>query len=182
VTSGATCHRGSTTAEDVEGLQMRHGFGGARRPEPGSPVLERTRSPGTRWTTRRGKPAAGRCDTRRRLPGTPEGVLDHRPVLHEGGSDVHRKTDPSSEEEGTSCSQRDAAGELGKLDFRALLASRIRTSVAPVRRDEGRCSHGLPPLQGFLPHSRATVFTGAPLTGFAAAPARRPCWRLPHRV
>jgi hypothetical protein len=128
------------------------------------------------------EPATRRCDTRRRLSWTPEGVRVHRPVLHEGGSDVHRKTDPSSEDEGTSCSQRDAAGELGKLDFRALLPSRIRTPVAPVRHDEGRCSLGLPPLQGFPPQNRATAFTGAPLTGFAAAPARRPYWRLPHRV
>jgi hypothetical protein len=83
---------------------------------------------------------------------------------------------------GAGCSQRNAVNKLRKLDFRALLPSRIRAPTMPVRQREGRCSPGLPPLQGFLPRSRAPAFTGTPLAGFTAAPARRPCWRLPHRV
>jgi hypothetical protein len=79
-----------------------------------------------------------------------------------------------TEERGAGCSQGDTASELGKLDFRALLPSRIRTLAQPVRLRAGRCSHGLPPLQGFLPRGREPAFTGSPLTGLACALVRRP--------
>jgi len=79
-----------------------------------------------------------------------------------------------SEEREAGCSQGDTASELGKLDYRALLPSRIRSLAQPVRMRAGRCSLGLPPLQGFLPRGREPAFTGSPLTGFADAQARRP--------
>ena len=59
-----------------------------------------------------------------------------------------------------------------------------RESVPPdgrLRSSESRCSHGLPPLQGFLPRGREPAFTGSPLTDLADFLIRRPCRQLSLR-
>jgi len=101
----------------------------------------------------------------------PEGEPSSRRHAPEG---VCARMTSRTEVREAGCSQGDTASELGKLDYRALLPSRIRALARPVRLRAGRCSPGLPPLQGFLPRGREPAFTGSPLTGLACDPARRP--------
>jgi hypothetical protein len=67
----------------------------------------------------------------------------------------------------------DTGDEMGKPDFRALFHSRVRAPTPWFRRRVGRCSPGLPPLQGVPSPSLEGAFTSSSLTSLAAAPARR---------
>jgi hypothetical protein len=149
---------------------------GAARLAPGAARPEGPAAPGTKRTAARGKPRATMrdpaitvADSRRNRSQSPDPSRRRR----------YTGTVSHSEERETACSRRDAASKLGKLDFRASLPSRIRTLVPTVRRHQGRCSLGLPPLQGFLPQCRGPAFTGPPFTGFATCPTRGPCASLP---
>ena len=167
-------HRGGRTANmqsETNGKQIAlHQAPAARRP----------------WTPRAQRTVTREQVASRRARSGADDVVRHpkvssvvaRPLPKE---EVHRVTISCSEERKTECSRRDAASKLGKLDFRASLPSRIRTLVPTVRRHQGRCSLGLPPLQGFLPRRREIVFTSSPFSSFATCPTRRPCASLLHK-
>jgi hypothetical protein len=167
-------HRSGGTAD------MRSETNGKQIASHQVPATRRSWLPGTQRTVTREQVASRRAgsggDDIVRHPKVTCAVA--RPLPKE---EVHRVTISCSEERKTECSRRDAASKLGKLDFRASLPSRIRTLVSTVRRHQGRCSLGLPPLQGFPPQRRETVFTSSPFTSLATCPTRRSCALLPHK-